>query len=85
MTKINWKQKLSSRKFWMALIGVAGGVVAAIYDNPTEGAALVIASIVGYLAAEGYIDGKAAAANANAIALAITKIDNGEDKAGGSE
>jgi len=62
--KIDWKQKLSSRKLWLSLIGIASGIVMILFDNITEGAALIGSSIVGYLIAEGYIDGKRAASAA---------------------
>lgn len=63
-TKINWKQKLSSRKLWLAVAGIISGVAMVLSENTTEGAALIGSSIIGYLVAEGYIDAKAAAATA---------------------
>ena len=51
--------KLASRKLWVALIGVITGIVLVISGNTTEGVTTVITSVLGYLAAEGYIDGKA--------------------------
>jgi hypothetical protein len=64
-------QKISSRKFLLALGGVITGIVLFIYDNKTEGAATIISSILGYLVMEGYIDAKAV----QAIKEVVDKID----------
>ena len=56
----NWKEKLSSRKLWAAIAGFVGGVALFMQGEATGGVALMISSVVGYLAAEGYVDGKAA-------------------------
>lgn len=51
--------KLTSRKFWVAAVGIISGVVLIANGNTVEGASTLIASIVGYLVAEGIIDAKA--------------------------
>ena len=51
--------KLKSRKFLACIAGVATGIALIATGNTIEGAASVIASVVGYIAAEGYVDGKA--------------------------
>lgn len=61
MNKINWKQKLSSRKFWAALIGfitsilyafnIAESEITQIAGIITAGSTLVI-----YILTEGYVD-----------------------------
>ena len=59
--KIDWKQKLSSRKFWMAVVGfvtpllLAFGVAEA---TVTEVASIIMAgaSLVAYIIAEGLVD-----------------------------
>lgn len=61
MEKINWKQKLSSRKFWAALIGfitstlyvfnIAETDISQITGVITAGSTLVI-----YILTEGYVD-----------------------------
>ena len=51
--------KFKSRKFIVCVAGVLTGVSLIIMGNTVEGAASVIASVLGYIAAEGYIDGKA--------------------------
>lgn len=52
-------EKLKSRKFLACIAGVATGIALIATGNTIEGAASVIASVVGYIAAEGYVDGKA--------------------------
>lgn len=51
--------KFTSRKFLAALTGVITGIALIISGNTIEGASTVITSIVAYIMAEGYIDGKA--------------------------
>lgn len=59
--KINWKQKLSSRKFWAAIIGLAVSIVAFTKATPetTERIVALIGAIgvlVMYMLAEGIVD-----------------------------
>lgn len=61
------KQKLTSRKFLVAVAGVVSGIVLILNGNSTEGVSAVIASVIGYLASEGYIDAKAVKATADAV------------------
>ncbi|MDY3947545.1 MAG: hypothetical protein SOZ40_06160 [Ezakiella sp.] len=63
MNKINWKQKLSSRKFWAAIIGLAVSIVAFTKATPetTERIVALISAIgvlVMYMLAEGIADSK---------------------------
>ena len=51
--------KLSSRKLWVAVAGIIGGVVLIANGNTVEGTATIISSVVGYLLAEGIIDAAA--------------------------
>lgn len=53
------KEKLTSRKLWMALIGAATGIVLMLTGDATQGAATLIVSVLSYIVAEGYIDAKA--------------------------
>lgn len=55
----NLIKKFSSRKFLIAVSGVASGLVLIVSGNVTEGVTAIVASVVAYLAAEGYIDAKA--------------------------
>ena len=52
----NLKTKFSSRKFLIAVSGIVSGIVLIASGNATEGMGAVIASVLGYLIAEGYID-----------------------------
>lgn len=53
------KEKLASRKLWVAIAGIIAGVAMIAAKNTVEGTAMVISSVLGYLIAEGYIDAKA--------------------------
>ena len=55
----NFKEKLTSRKFLMAVAGIVSGIVLILNGDSTEGVSAVVASVLGYLIAEGYIDAKA--------------------------
>lgn len=61
MNKINWKQKLSSRKLWIAVIGVVVGLAAAfgIEENDYAQIAGIITSavsVVTYVFGEAKVD-----------------------------
>lgn len=61
MSKINWKEKLSSRKLWVAIIGIATGVVMYFGGEAEEitkisGAVVSVISTVFYIIAEGKVD-----------------------------
>lgn len=65
MDKINWKAKLTSRKFWLAVAGLVVGVLALLGTdaNTTQqisGVIMALGSVVAYIAGEGYVDGQAA-------------------------
>lgn len=53
------KAKLTSRKLWVAIVGIVTGIVMIVSDNTIEGTTTIVASILGYLVAEGFIDAKA--------------------------
>ena len=52
----NLKTKLTSRKFLVAVAGIASGIVLIANGSTTEGATMIATSVVAYLAAEGIID-----------------------------
>lgn len=61
MNKINWKQKLSSRKFWVALIGFITPLLYLfnIAETDVETITSIImsgASLIAYILAEGFVD-----------------------------
>lgn len=65
---IDWKRKLSSRKFWMAIAGLVSGIM--IYCGKSEseagqvtGLIMSVASVISYILCEGFID----AANAGYV------------------
>lgn len=59
--KVNWKQKLSSRKLWATIVGVITGLAMVFgLDEETitsvAGAVVSIVSIVTYVSTEGKVD-----------------------------
>ena len=61
MEKINWKKKLSSRKFWIAIIGFISAIMYhfGVADATVESIVSIIgalAVLVAYILAEGFID-----------------------------
>ncbi len=58
--KIDWKQKLTSRKLWMAVAGFATGLVALFAGGATEinitGAVMSLGSVIAYIVGEGLTD-----------------------------
>ena len=61
MAKIDWKQKLSSRKLWAAVAGIVTGLamVFGLDENTIStvaGAVVSAASVVAYVIAEGKVD-----------------------------
>ena len=61
MTKNDWIRKLTSRKLWVAIVGLVTGIIIAFGgDGSTAemvgGIILEAASVLGYLLAEGLTD-----------------------------
>ena len=59
--KIDWKRKLTSRKFWLALTGLIAGLVVAFRGSAElaetiTGTIMSAASVVAYIVGEGLID-----------------------------
>lgn len=59
--KINWKSKLTSRKFWAAIVGFVSSVMAAFgaTDNAvaqTAGVIMAGATVIAYIIGEGLVD-----------------------------
>ena len=71
----NFIRKVSSRKMWAAIAGFASGVYLLTQGETTAGAALMISSVIGYLAAEGYVDGKAAQAIVDLVQDVAEQVD----------
>ena len=62
---INWKAKLTSRKFWLAIVGFVGPLLLAFgvaEETVAQVTSLIIsgASVVAYIIAEGMVDASAA-------------------------
>lgn len=58
---IDWKQKLSSRKFWMALIGFITAIlyamnIATASIEQVTGMIMAGATLIAYILAEGFVD-----------------------------
>lgn len=58
---INWKSKLTSRKFWMAVVGLVTGLVIAFGGTEQtaetiSGVIMSAASVVAYIIGEGLAD-----------------------------
>ena len=65
---MDWKRKLSSRKFWIAVVGLVSGIMIALGHTEQEaqqigGIIMSAASVISYILAEGMID----AANAGFV------------------
>ena len=59
--KIDWKKKLTSRKFWIAVAGFVSGLIIAFTGDETtattvSGCVMSAASVVGYMIGEGLAD-----------------------------
>lgn len=61
MKKIDWIRKLTSRKFWMALVGFVSTLLVTFNVNPgsVEQITSIImsgATLIAYILAEGFVD-----------------------------
>lgn len=83
---IDWKRKLTSRKLWMALIGLVTGVM--LYSGKSEAEAnqigaliLSAASVVAYIIGEGLADaGNGAVTHEITVALdEEEELDDGDE------
>jgi uncharacterized membrane protein len=59
--KINWMQKLASRKFWLALVNFVTNILVAVNvpeNQIAQVAALIMAGagLIAYVLAEGFVD-----------------------------
>lgn len=72
---IDWKQKLSSRKFWVLLAGLVTSIVLMVQGDTTVttgGTILALGSIVAYLLGESWVDAKTAESNQTQIVATST-------------
>lgn len=80
-------QKLKSRKFWMALLSVAAGVVYLITgDSGLEQAILsigaIVVPVVVYILTEGKVDAKAVELSADALQAILAELKKGDEENG---
>ena len=78
---INWKQKLTSRKFWAAVVSFVALLVVALGGTEAQAAqitALIMAgaTVIAYIVGEGLVD----AASAGAPTLTVEAQDGADDK-----
>jgi len=79
---IDWKRKLTSRKFWVALIGLVSGLLLAFkVDAETvetvSGCIMSAASVIAYIIGEGMAD----AGNGTTISYQLDNVPEEEEKA----
>ena len=68
MNKIDWIAKLTSRKFWVAVVGLVSGILLAFkvdegMVNEITGCIMAAASVVAYIIGEGLADAAGAKAD----------------------
>lgn len=88
MNNINWKQKLSSRKLWAALVGVVVGVAMAFGMDESEwtevaGIITSLVSVVAYIFGEAKVD--AARIESEGINQLISAAESEIESDGGGE
>ena len=59
--KVDWARKLTSRKFWMALVGLVAGILAlfrvdASVTEQVSGVIMALGSVIAYIVGEGFVD-----------------------------
>lgn len=87
MDKINWKQKLTSRKFWAAVVGFVTALMVGfgMGENDVAQVTSIImagATLIAYIIGEGLVDAKRASgdtyiSNFNGCAGAEEEADHG--------
>lgn len=80
METTNWAEKLTSRKFWVAVAAFLGSIATTIGGLTTDNEAVAITGIICgaasaaiYAACEAYTDGKRAEANTTVTEITETK------------
>ena len=81
--KIDWKSKLTSRKFWMAGVGLVTGLLGYFKVDADKveqigGLILTAASIIAYIIGEGLAD-SARAENSTPVAILAPTKENQDD------
>ena len=75
MNKIDWIAKLTSRKFWVAVVGLVSGILLAFkvdegMVNEITGCIMAAASVVAYIIGEGLADAAGVKAESNTLTAA---------------
>ena len=69
MDKINWKTKLTSRKFWLAVAALIAGIITLLRPGTDTtqitGLILSLGSVVAYIVGEGLVDAAATGTKAD--------------------
>lgn len=73
-------KKFTSRKFLAMVAGVVTGIGVILAGATAEGITAVIASVVSYLIAEGYIDAKAVNAVKDVVDGVADKVEDDNEK-----
>lgn len=80
---MNWKQKLSSRKLWAAVVGIVMGI-AMVFGldegvvTDIAGAVVSIASVITYIVTEGKVDANAVKETIEIVQDAVEGLEEGE-------
>lgn len=77
---MDWKRKLSSRKFWVAVAGLVSGVIALLRPGTDTshitGVIMALGSVVAYIAGEGLVDASGAAQSGGASGESSSRSDS---------
>lgn len=73
-------KKFTSRKFLAMVAGVVTGIGVILAGATAEGITAVIASVVSYLIAEGYIDAKAVNTVKNVVDGVVETVEDDNEK-----
>lgn len=82
--KIDWKQKLTSRKFWVAVVGFVTPLLVAFgySDNQVAEATSIImagATLIAYIIGEGLVDSSRISANTTSNNTTTIKNDKSDE------
>ena len=80
MNSIDWKRKLTSRKFWLAIVGLVSGLLIAFkvdaeMVDTISGVIMAAASVIAYTIGEGLAD----AANVQPTVVCLPVEDDTEE------
>lgn len=80
----NFKRKLSSRKLWVAIAGIATGIAVALGVDGSEittvaGAVTSVLSVIAYIVTEGKIDAESVKTSIEKTQTAVDTIEGIED------